>query len=113
MRTVVERVVAVRSRSRRLRRVRADRALAVFVCLAALPFAGLAGRLAAGTPAMPSASAGGLFGASSLLGPSAGGYVIVAIVSFAAAALLTVCIMARRGSARKDEDDAPKKGAKG
>ena len=82
MRTTDERVAAVHRRSGRLRRRRADAALAALAILLVLPLAGLAGRYAmSGLAPAPGAGAG-LFGASSLFGPSAGGYVLVALIAF-------------------------------
>ncbi len=110
MRTADERIAAVHSRSRRLRRRRGDRVLVAFVVPAAFLFVGITGTCAMGDSMDAGASGGGLFGATSLLGASAGGYVLVAAVSFAVAVLLTVFLMTRRHSARKEDDDAPENG---
>lgn len=104
MRTVAERVAAVRSRSRRLRRARANRMFAALTCLVALPLVGFAGRFVAEGPAMSSALDGGLFGAASLFGPSVGGYVLVALVTAVLVALVTVvCVKRRRADGEKDD----------
>ena len=78
MRTVVERVAAVRSRSKRLRQARTNRMFAALACLVALPLVGFAGRFVAEGPTIPSTPDGGLFGAASLFGPSADGYMLAA-----------------------------------
>ena len=103
MRSTDERLAAVRRRSGRLRRRRADAALAVLVILLALPLVDLAGRHATSVLAPLPAAGTGLFGASSLLGPSAGGYVLVAVISFAVAVVATALVMLRR---RAKDDDA-------
>ena len=108
MRTVAERVAAVRSRSRRLRRARANRMIAAFACLVALPLVGFVGRFVAEGPVMPSVSDGGLFGAASLLGPSVGGYVLVALVTAVAVALVTMICVKRRGTDGKEHDSNSK-----
>ncbi len=46
------------------------------------------------------------FGASSLLGPSAGGYVLVAVLAAAVAVAVTVTLMMRRKSSNKRVNDA-------
>lgn len=105
MRTVDERVVAVRRRTRRLRRRRADLILAAPLCLVALLLIDLAGGYATGSrPASPVPGTG-LFGASSLFGPSAGGYVLVAVMSFAMAVLVTVLLMMRKRSKKDGKDE--------
>lgn len=102
MRTVDERVAAVHSRTRRLRRKRNDRMLGALACLIALPLVVLTGGYVAGTFELSQAQDEGMFGAASLLGSSAGGYVLVAVVSFSLAVLATVFIMLRRR--RHDEE---------
>jgi hypothetical protein len=47
----------------------------------------------------------GLFGASSLLGPSAGGYVLVAVASFAVAVVVTALVILRRHAADDGEHE--------
>ena len=108
MRTIDERVAVVQRRSKRLRRRRGDRALAVLIIVLALPLVDLVGRHAAGGSAH-SASGSGLFGATSLFGPSIGGYVLVAIVSAAVAVLAVTLVFARR-KARRGEAGTPVSG---
>jgi len=96
MRSTEERVLEVQKRSRRLRRQRVDRALASLVFLMAFPLVDLMGRYAAGDLTVASAAEGGLFGAASLFGASAGGYVLVAVVAAVVAVAVTVFLMMRR-----------------
>ena len=110
MRTADERVAAVRRRSRRLRRRRSDRALVTLACLMALPLVELVLRYAVGGSKLPDISDSDLFGATSLFGTSAGGYVLVAVISFAVAALLTAFLMIRRYSASKEAGEASENG---
>ena len=105
MRTVDERVAAVRNRSARLRRKRSDRMLGAFACLMFLPLVSLAGGLATGSLPAPADSGAGLFGASSLLGSSAGGYVLVAVLAAAVAVALTAFLMMRRKPPSKRVDN--------
>ena len=109
MRSVDERCAAVRGRARRLRRRRNDRVLTILVCLMALPLVDLAGRTAAAGMAESPAAAGGLFGAASLFGPSVGGYVIVAMASFAVAVLVTLLLVFRRRTTSREEDETEAK----
>ncbi len=106
MRDVDERVAAVQGRVRRMKRKR-DRAtvgalgtltVIVLACAVGMPL--VDGRF--------DAASGGatLFGASSLFGPSAGGYVLVAIVTAVVVALVTVLCVTRRRSGR-DKGEAP------
>lgn len=112
MRSVDERVAAVRRRSKKIRRRRSDTALIVLVCLMALPLVDLAGRTVTGG-ALPSLILDeNLFGAASLFGSSVGGYVLVAVISFALAVLVTAFILLRRKSSSKQdglsqEDEKP------
>ena len=106
MRTVDERVAAVRNRASRLRRKRSDRLLGAFACLMLLPLVGLAGNLAMGGLPAPADSGAALFGTSSLFGSSAGGYVLVALVTAVLAVLVTVLCITRHRSVR-EKDDAP------
>lgn len=108
MRSVDERVAAVQRRTKRLRMRRNDRALAMAACLMMLPLAGLAGSYVTGSLAVPAATDAGLFGAASLFGSSAGGYVLVAVVSFAFAVLITVLLMLRRRPWTKDDKKTAK-----
>ncbi len=103
MRTVDERVAAVRNRSARLRRSRSDRLLGAFACLMLLPLIGLTGSLATGSLPAPTGSSAGLFGTASLFGSSAGGYVLVAVLAGTIAVTATVLLMMRRGSHDKAE----------
>ena len=97
MRTLDERVAAVRNRSARLRRKRSDRVLGAFACLMLLPLVGLARSLATGgLPAFADSDAG-LFGTASLFGSSAGGYVLVAALAAVVAVAVTVFLMMRHG----------------
>lgn len=105
MRTVDERVAAVRNRSARLRRRRSNRMLGAFACLMLLPLAGLAGGLAMGSLPAPADSGAALFGTSSLFGSSAGGYVLVAVLAAAIAVTVTVLLMMRRKSKSERADD--------
>ena len=103
MRDVDERVGAAQGRARRIKRQR-DRATVgalgacsaiVFACVAGMPLVG--GQF--------DAASGGstLFGASSLFGPSAGGYVLVALVTAVLAVLVTVlCVMRCRSPKEKE-----------
>ena len=111
MRTTDERVAAVHRRSGRLRRRRADAALAALAILLVLPLAGLAGRYAMSDLAPAPGAGAGLFGASSLFGPSAGGYVLVAVVSFAVAVTATALAMLRRRGA--DNEEQQREGGEG
>ena len=106
MRDVDERVAAVQRRVRRIERQR-DRATAgalgtltvlVLACVMGMPLVGGQLGVASGGSA--------LFGASSLFGPSVGGYVIVALVTAVVVALVTVLCVTHRRSA-KEEMDVP------
>lgn len=105
MRSIDERVVAVQRRSKRLKHHRFDRVLAALVFLLAFPLVDLAGRHAT-SDFVPSASDLGLFGASSLFGPSIGGYVLVAVVAAVVAGLVVMLLTARR-NAKHDEEENP------
>ena len=105
MRTVDERVAAVRNRASRLRRKRRDRLLGAFACLMFLPLVGLAGNLAMGGLPAPADFGAALFGTSSLFGSSTGGYVLVAVLTAAIAVAVTVFLMMRRKSTGKRADD--------
>ena len=106
MRSTDERCAAVRGRARRLRRRRNDRVLTILICLMALPLVDLAGRTAAAGMAESPTAASGLFGAASLFGTSAGGYVFVALVTAVVVALITV-LCVRRRRLGDDEEDFP------
>lgn len=106
MRDVDERVAAVQGRVRRIKRQR-DRttagalgtgAVLVLACVVGMPLAG--GQF--------DAASGGstLFGASSLFGPSAGGYVLVALVTAVVVALITtLCVSRRRPDTHEESGD--------
>lgn len=105
MRDVDERVAAVQGRARRIKR-RRDRAIAgavgacsvlVLACVVALPLVG--GQITAGSGGST------LFGASSLFGPSIGGYVLVALVTAVVVALITVLCVTRRKKSDAQADD--------
>ena len=102
MRSIDERVAAVQRRSKRLRQHRSDRVLAASVFLLAFLLVDLVGKHAAGGIA-PFLSDSDLFGASSLFGPSIGGYVIVAVIAAAAAVLVVTFVSARRKAKCKEE----------
>lgn len=106
MRDVDERVAAVQGRVRRIKRQR-DRAKAgaigtltvvVLVCAVGVPLVG--GQFDA------SSGASTLFGASSLFGPSAGGYVLVALITAVVVALITAFCISRRRSGANDAEAA-------
>lgn len=108
MRTLDERVVAVRSRSKRLRQRRRDHAFAALACLAIIPLLCLAGRgVVIGSPTA-TGSGGELFGAASLFGSSAGGYVLVAVLAATVAVAVTVLIMARKRRHGEESDETEK-----
>ena len=105
MRSVGERCDAVRSRAWRLRRRRDGRAATVVAALSLFALVDLAGRAAVGGSSMPPPSAEDLFGASSLFGPSAGGYVLVAVVTaVVVTAVTTLCAKHRRSSGEREGD---------
>lgn len=103
MRSVDERCSAVRDRAKRLRRRRDGRAASVVAALALLSLVDLAGRTASGGIPLPPSTEGGLFGAASLFGPNAGGYVLVALAAAVVAVLVTVFFMARHRPKRDDD----------
>jgi len=73
----------------------------------AVVFVGLLGVFAVGEQAAIAPGSGGsmLFGASSLFGPSIGGYVLVALVTAVVVALITaLCISHRRSNRENGED---------
>lgn len=102
MRSTDERIADVRRRSRRLSRRRGNRVLVALVCLMALPLIDLAGRRAMGNEAVSRLSGDGLFGTSSLFGPSVGGYVLVAVATAAIAVAVTALIITRRKTKREE-----------
>lgn len=105
MRSTDERVMAVRSRSRKLRRKRDSRLLVTLLFVVALPLVDLAGRTVAGGLPTPSGADAALFGTSSLFGSSAGGYVLVAVLAAAIAVAVTVFLMMRRKSTSEHADN--------
>ena len=106
MRSVDERCAAVRRRARRLRRRRDDWALAILVCLMAIPLVDLAWRTASDVAAQSPEVEGGLFAAASLFGSSAGGYVLVALATAVAVVLITVLCIRHRRQDNEEEDAA-------
>ena len=106
MRSTEERMLAVRGRSRRLRRHRGERTLAVLVLLMAFPLVDLAGRYAAGNLGVTPATDSGLLGAASLFGASAGGYVLAAVVAAIIAVAVTALLMMRH-RANEEKPSAP------
>lgn len=106
MRSTDERIAAVQRRSKRLRRHRNGRFLAILVFLMALPLVDLVGRHAAGSLSVPSLADTGLLGATSLFGPSVGGYVLVAVIAAIVAAVAVALVMARRKQKPEGDNDA-------
>ena len=96
MRNVDERCAAVRNREKRLRRRRDGVTLAAIMCLTLIPLIDLVGRSASDGIILPFSSNEGLFGASLLFGPDAGGYVLVAVAAAAIAVEITALLMTRR-----------------
>ena len=96
MRSVDDRVAAVRNRTKKLRRRRNGKIPAVLACLMALPLVDLAGRTAAGGSTAFPAEGIFLFGSTSLFGSSVGGYVLVALASFVIAVAITLIVLKRR-----------------
>ena len=104
MRSADERCSAVRNRARKLRRRRDGRAVAAVAALALFSLVDLAGRTASsGGSGLSLSSPEALFGASSLFGPSAGGYILVALAAAVVAVAVTVLCM--RGRRSKTDDD--------
>lgn len=102
MRDVDERVAAVRGRVRRMKRKRDRAAMGALATCALALVAILVGMPLMGERITIAPAGSTLFGASSLFGPSIGGYVIVALVAAVAAVLITVFCVTRR-----KKDDAP------
>jgi len=106
MRDVDERVAAVQGRVRRMKRTHDRVAMGALATSVVLVCVGLAGMPVASGRVAASHDGSYLFGASSLFGPSAGGYVLVAIVTAVVVALVTVLCVTRRRSSR-EKDDVP------
>ena len=104
MRDVDERVAAVQGRVRRIKRKRERAVVGAVTACAVLACVGLVGMpIATGQVAdLPGAAT--LFGASSLFGPSAGGYVLVALVTAVVVALVTVLCVTRSRSGKEDAE---------
>ena len=106
MRDVDERVAAVQRRTSRMKR-KHDRVVAsALTALTAIAFVGFLGVPVVSGQVTNTQSVPSLFGATSLFGPSAGGYVIVALLTAVVVALVTaLCITRHRLS--KEKRDAP------
>ena len=100
------RVAAVNGRVARLRRQRERRANAALSASCAVLCLGLIGVVGLFSRQSSSVSVDGLFGSSSLLGSDVGGYVLVALVSFSLAVVITVLCLRHRASTLSDADDA-------
>lgn len=98
----------VKARIRRKRRARAQRGIILLSALCAAVFialAGVTGTLAVARPA----ACPGLYG--SMLLEDAGGYVLVGVISFTAAVVLTVlCIHIREKRKRREETKGGEEG---
>ena len=104
MRSVDERCNAVRDRAVRIRRRRDGLASTIVTLLVLFSVIDLAGRVAADGSAMlpqPS-STDDLFAAASLFGPSAGGYVLVAVATAVVVAIVTMLCVKHRLSSNKE-----------
>ena len=104
MRDVDERVAAVHRRARRIKRQRDRATVGVLGTCVALVFACVVGMPLVGGQFSAASGSSTLFGASSLFGPSAGGYVLVALVTAVVVALVTALCIVRRP---KQEDAEP------
>lgn len=111
MHTVDERISAVLRRSKRLRRRRSNHALIALICLMTLPLIDVAGRHAMSNLPMPVAPGIELLGASSMFGPSVGGYVLVALATAVIAVTVTALVVMRRRTKQEDEQDPEGKAA--
>lgn len=94
------RVAAVNDRVARLRRKRERRANAVLSTACAALCFGLFGVVGLLSGQSSSVSVAGLYGSSSLLGSNAGGYVLVAVISFSLAVVVTMLCLRRRLASR-------------
>ena len=106
MRDIDERVAAVQRRVRRIKRQRDRAAVGALGTLTALVLACEVGMPLVGGRYDVAPGASTLFGASSLFGPSAGGYVLVALITAVVVALVTALCMSRRRSGG-EKDSAP------
>ncbi|MDO4851128.1 MAG: hypothetical protein Q4A93_04635 [Actinomycetota bacterium] len=101
----------MRGRTRKLRRRREGNTAAIVVVLALFSLVDLLGRSASEGFSTSTPSDEGLFGASSLFGPSIGGYVLVALVAAVVAVLVTVFFTMRRpGKGGEEEADTETSG---
>ena len=98
MRDVDERVAAVQRRAGDMRCKRDRSTKGAFAALTVFAFAGLMGLPVVNGQATAALDGASLFGAASLFGPSAGGYVIVALVTAVVVALVTALCITRRYS---------------
>lgn len=100
------RVAAVNARAARLRKRkerRIDAALAASCAVICLGLFGVARMLSEHSSIV---SVHELYGASSMLGADVGGYVVVALISFSLAVIVTVLCLRRRRSDSSGSDDA-------
>ena len=106
MRDVDERVAAVQGRVRRMKRKHDRAAVGALAFMSVLAFIGLMGMPIANGQTTAASEGSTLFGASSLFGPSIGGYVLVALVAAMVAVLITVFCLMRRKSSDADGEEA-------
>ena len=102
MRDVDERVAAVQGRVRRIRRRRERVAVGAVSACVVLACVGLVGMPIVSGQVADLPGAATLFGASSLFGPSAGGYVLVALVTAVVVALVTVFCVTRSRAGKEE-----------
>lgn len=98
MRDVDERIAAVQGRVRRMKRKNDRVAVGALAACMVLACVGLVGMPVANGQAATSHDGSSLFGATSLFGPSIGGYVLVAIITAVVVALVTALFVMRRRS---------------
>ena len=111
MRDVDERVAAVQRRARDMRRKRERSTKGAFAALTAFAFAGLMVLPVVNWQTTVTLDGASLFGAASLFGPSAGGYVIVALITAVVVALVTaLCVTRRHSGEEKRGVPGPKTG---
>ena len=106
MRDIDERVAAVQRCTRNMKRRRDRSTKGALATLIAFAFVGLMGLPVVNGQATAAFDGASLFGASSLFGPSAGGYVIVALITAVVVALVTALCVTRRRSG-EEERGAP------